>query len=183
MLLYLFSALLIAGAFKTVMEENPAYSALYLALSMALLAGLFYLLGEPFLAGLQLLIYAGAVMVLFVMVLMLFNFKKEQKAPLKSSLKWILPVFLFGTFSGLISLMAFSSLPVSLKDPIEKTGAGESVTALIFTKHALIFEMLGIALLLIAIGVVAIHRIEGQEEEDMAAEDQTKTTGDEKDVI
>ena len=109
-LFYLFSALILLTALKTVSHCNPAYGALYLALTMVLLAILFFLMGAPFLAGLQLIIYAGAVMVLFVMVLMLFDFKKELSKFFNKS-SWIWPVFLFGILSGVISLTAFSSLP------------------------------------------------------------------------
>ena len=155
-LLYFFSAGLLWTAFKTISHRNPVYSALYLACSMILLAGLFFLMEAPFLAGLQLIIYAGAVIVLFVMVLMLFDFKKESSVFFNKT-SWIWPVFLFGLISGLISLMAFSSLP-SNKNTEFLSGA--RIALKLFTKYVLIFELLGILLLVIAIGVVAINRLD-----------------------
>ncbi len=154
-LFYVFSALLLWTAFKTISHPHPAYSALYLAVSMILLAGVFFLMGAPFLAGLQLIIYAGAVIVLFVMVLMLFDFK-----PLKLSKKslWIGPAFLFGMLSGVIGLMAFSSLPVDKGS--EAFFSGSAIAGKLFSKYVLIFEIIGLFLLVIAIGAVALIRLD-----------------------
>jgi len=156
LLFYIFSAGLIFTALKTISHRNPAYGALYLASSMVLLAGIFFIMGAPFLAGLQLIIYAGAVMVLFVMVLMLFDFKKE-KGRLIKGFSWIGPVFLLGLCFGIISLMAFSSPP--LNTDIEIFSA-RSIALKLFTKYVLIFEIIGFLLLVIAIGVVALTRLD-----------------------
>lgn len=155
-LFYMFSALLIWTALKTISHRNPAYSALYLALSMVLLAGIFFLMGAPFLAGLQLIIYAGAVIVLFVMVLMLFDFKKEAGRIFKGHV-WVWPVFLFGLCSGIISLMAFSSLPSNTD---KELFSGKAIALQLWTKYVLIFEIIGFLLLVIAIGVVALARLD-----------------------
>ena len=156
LLFYLFSVLILFTAFKTISHPNPAYGALYLALTMILLSALFFLMGAPFLAGLQLIIYAGAVMVLFVMVLMLFDFQKEHSSFFKKS-SWILPAFLFGLSSGLISLMAFSSLP---ENKGTEFFSGTHIAFKLFIKYVLIFELIGILLLVIAIGVVALLRLD-----------------------
>lgn len=157
LLLYVFSFLLLFTAVKTISHRNPAYGAFYLALSMILLAGIFFVMGAPFLAGIQLIIYAGAVIVLFVMVLMLFDFKKEGSGDFKKS-SWLWPAFLFGLFSGLISLMAFTSLPN--KQQSTDFFSGESIALKLFTKYILIFEIIGLLLLVIAIGVVALSRLD-----------------------
>ena len=157
---YLFSVGLLLTAFKTIFCQNPAQGALNLALSMVLLAGIFFLMSAPFLAALQLIIYAGAVMVLFVMVLMLFNLKKELSVSFKK-IAWIWPVFLFGMCSGLISLMAFSSLPRESSD--NSFLGGRQIALKIFTEHLLIFEMIGLLLLVIAIGVVTLSRLDKEE--------------------
>ena len=156
-LYYFFSALLLLTAFKTISCHNPAKGALHLALSMILLAGLFFLMEAPFLAGLQLIIYAGAVMVLFVMVLMLFNLKKELFVFFKKS-SWIWTAFLFGLCSGVISLMSFSSLPKARTD--NSFLEGKQIAIKLFTDYLLIFEMIGLLLLVIAIGVVILSRVD-----------------------
>lgn len=127
---------------------------------MILLAGLFFLMSAPFLAGLQLIIYAGAVMVLFVMVLMLFNLKNELFVFFKKR-AWIWTVFLFGLCSGLISLMAFSSPP--RENPSYSFLEGKQIALKLFTEYLLIFEMIGLLLLVIAIGVVVLSRLDKEE--------------------
>ena len=123
---------------------------------MILLAGIFFIMGAPFLAGLQLIIYAGAVMVLFVMVVMLFGFQAEKLDLLKSP-GWLAPAFLFGLFFGIISLMALSRPPLNNKMEIF---SANKIALLLFTKYVLIFELIGIALLLIALGVTALSRLD-----------------------
>ena len=159
-LFYIFSALLLLTAFKTIFCRNPAKGALNLALSMILLAGLFFLMSAPFLAGLQLIIYAGAVMVLFVMVLMLFNLKNELSVFFNKKV-WVWTVFLFGMCSGLISLMAFSSLP--MENPSYSFLEGKQIALKLFSEYLLIFEMIGLLLLVIAIGVVVLSKLDKEE--------------------
>ena len=153
---YLFSIIMLWTALKTISHRNPSYGALYLAITMILLAGLFFMMGAPFLAGLQLVIYAGAVIVLFVMVLMLFGFKSESVNFFKTP-AGIWPVFLLGLFFGVISLMAFSSLPSREGDDFF---SGKHIAFQLFTKYVLIFELIGLLLLVIAIAVVALSRLD-----------------------
>ena len=157
LLFYLFSALLLLTGFKTVFCQNPAKGALYLALSMVLLAFLFFLMSAPFLAGLQLIIYAGAVMVLFVMVLMLFDLKNELDDFFKKK-SWLWPAFLFGVCSGLISLMSFSSLPRKNLD--NSFLSAKPIALKLFTEYILIFELIGLLLLVVAIAVVVLSRLD-----------------------
>ena len=156
-LLYLFSFLLLLSGFKVISCKNPARGALYLALSMILLAFIFFLLSAPFLAGLQLIIYAGAVMVLFVMVLMLFDLKQESETFFKSSFKGLIPLFLFGFLASLISLISFSSLP---KNTDTEFLSAKSIALELFTNYALIFELMGLLLLVVAIAVVALSKLD-----------------------
>ena len=156
-LLYLFSFLLLLSSFKVISCKNPARGALYLALSMILLAFIFFLLSAPFLAGLQLIIYAGAVMVLFVMVLMLFDLKKESESFFKNSYKSLIPLFLFGFLASLISLMAFSSLPQKIDTEFL---SAKRIALELFTNYVLIFELMGLLLLVVAIAVVALSRLD-----------------------
>lgn len=158
-LMYFFSICLLGTSFKTISSSNPAYAALYLALSMILLAFVFFLMSAPFLAGLQLIIYAGAVIVLFVMVLMLFDLKKEGEA-FFNRLAWIWPVFLFGLFSGLIALNSFSSLPQQTSLSFLSV---KSIAINLFTNYLLIFELIGLLLLVVAIAVVALSRLDKNE--------------------
>ncbi|MEC9281624.1 MAG: NADH-quinone oxidoreductase subunit J [Bdellovibrionota bacterium] len=77
---YFLEALILLSALGVVLVTSPIYSALFLVLTMIGVAGIFVSLDAFFLAGVQLVVYAGAVTVMFVMVVMLFNLDKEKKA-------------------------------------------------------------------------------------------------------
>lgn len=156
-LFYFFSLALLFCAVRTVTHRHPVYGALYLAGAMISLAGLFFLLEAFFIAGVQLAVYAGAVIVLFVMVLMLFDLKEKEKP---FTLSWIigLPLFLFGITFGAILF----PLSVFIPPPLKALTFFETkqMALKLFTKYLLVFEILGLLLLLIAIGVVALTRLE-----------------------
>jgi NADH-quinone oxidoreductase subunit J len=78
-LFYVFAVVAVLSALVVVGQRNPAYSAFALITAMASLSAIFGLLGSPFIAVLQVVVYAGAIMVLFVFVLMLLNVKEEQR--------------------------------------------------------------------------------------------------------
>ena len=154
-LFYLVSVSLLATAFRTVTHKNPIYGALYLAASMVLLAALFYLMGAPFLAGVQLAVYAGAVIVLFVMVLMLFDLKQTSFFS-QFSPKGLLVFFLGGMILGVILLESFTQ-GSSVQKGVFSTN---ELAQILFTRYLLLFELLGLLLLLIAVGVVTLTRLD-----------------------
>ena len=85
-LFYVFAALAVIFAIMVVanpFSRSPVTSAMFLVLTMACLAGLFTLLHAFFLAAVQILVYAGAVMVLFLFVIMLLDLKEEQRRQIK----------------------------------------------------------------------------------------------------
>src|SRR4030095_7401470 len=76
---WLLAALAVTASVLVVGQRNPMYSVLLLILSFMALAGLYVLLGSPFLAVIQIIIYAGAIMVLFLFVVMLLNIPTEEE--------------------------------------------------------------------------------------------------------
>ena len=166
-LFWLFSAAALFCAFKSAFHRNPVYGALYLAGVMIALAGLFFLLGAFFIAGVQLAVYAGAVIVLFTLVLMLFDLKEETGALFAG--RWTFlragaPLFLFGAVSASV-FFAMISRPASerLAGRNLKIFEVKEIGLKIFTKYLLVFEVLGLLLLLIAVGVVALTRLEKED--------------------
>lgn len=144
------------------LSKNPIVSALSLATSMIGLAGGFFALGAHFIAAVQITVYAGAVMVLFVIVLMLFDIKKEEA---NESYMRFLKIAVVGTVLGLltgtITLSGFdSTTQVFVQDPSSVTPT-KKIATLLFDKYLFAFEVLGILLLVIAIGVVSVSRIKG----------------------
>ncbi|PTN13280.1 NADH-quinone oxidoreductase subunit J [Nitrosomonas aestuarii] len=91
---YLTSAIAVLAASAILIAPHPVHAALYLVISLLALALLFFLLGAPLLAALQVMIYAGAIMVLFLFLIMVMNLRpgQNQSAPLASG--WKGPAFL-----------------------------------------------------------------------------------------
>jgi NADH-quinone oxidoreductase subunit J len=78
---YCLAALALASSVLVVAQRHPIGSALALIATLSALSGIFGLLGSPFIAVLQLVVYAGAIMVLFLFVLMLLNVRREEERP------------------------------------------------------------------------------------------------------
>jgi NADH-quinone oxidoreductase subunit J len=161
-LFYLFSGLALLCGFLVVanpFSRNPVTSAMFLVLSILSLAGLFVLLHAFFLAAVQILIYAGAVMVLFLFVMMLLDLSTDQRRALSR----------FGLVTGVIGVGAFALV---LLGAILGSGAGaieplstptlegrtELLGRLLFTEYVLPFEMISVLLLVAMIGVVLLSK-------------------------
>jgi NADH-quinone oxidoreductase subunit J len=158
-LFYLFAALAVICAIMVVanpFSRSPVTSAMFLVLTMGCLAGLFTLLHAFFLAAVQILVYAGAVMVLFLFVIMLLDLKDEQRRQIKG----------LGLVAGLVSVG--SILAIFIRSLMAtKPGAGLIATEegstvalgkLLFTKYLLPFEIVSILLLVAMVGVVLLSK-------------------------
>ncbi|MEQ1879298.1 MAG: NADH-quinone oxidoreductase subunit J [Bdellovibrionia bacterium] len=160
---FLLATLAVFCALGVVLVPNPIYSALYLAGTMIALAGLFFALGAYFVAGVQLIVYAGAVMVLFVMVVMLFDLKKEKEAFSGSALGFFVK-FIFGALTlGLIAGAFEISRPMHV-DASKATEAATSTKVLataLFSTHVFGFEVISILLLVVIVGAVTMARSKG----------------------
>lgn len=160
---YTLALFILYFAYKTITVPNPVHAALYLVLTMMGVAATFFSLGAEFIAGVQLIVYAGAVMVLFVMVLMLFDLKAELKS------------FSRGLFVGAIKVMSAALLAGmalgAIKSSIDPAGmeptpdvpanATRQIGMILYTQYLFAFEILGVLLLVVAVGVVAVSRVKG----------------------
>lgn len=160
---YMLALFLIFFAYKVISSPNPIHSALYLVLTMIGLAACFYNLGAHFIAGVQMIVYAGAVMVLFVMVLMLFDLKAEIRAFSRGLISGALKVMSAALLAGLALGAANSSVSI-LEEPASNSvtvDATKQLGILLYTKYLFAFEILGVLLLVVAVGVVAVSRMKG----------------------
>ncbi|MES2965850.1 MAG: NADH-quinone oxidoreductase subunit J [Bdellovibrionota bacterium] len=166
-LFYAFAAICLISGIVVVMAQNPIYSALSLAFTMISIAGLFVTLDAYFIAGVQLIVYAGAVMVLFVMVLMLFDLKHEMKSFSKGLLSNGLKLASAGVLLGLLLVYinyTFATEPSFKPSPSDPQAAMLSTKALatsLFSTYLFAFEAIGVLLLVIAVGAVTLSRISG----------------------
>lgn len=163
------SLVIITGALAVILNTNPIYSALSLALTMVGAAALFVTLQAYFLAGVQVIVYAGAVMVLFVMVLMLFDLKNELQAFSRGRFTGAVKIGAIGILTGLLAGALYSAvvLPAAAITQAETDQAATSIGAIrplsekLFLNHVFGFEALGVLLLVIAVGTVALSRSKG----------------------
>jgi len=160
---YAIALFLIFFAFKTISSANPIHSACYLVLTMIGLAGVFYQLEAQFIAGVQMIVYAGAVMVLFVMVLMLFDIKTELRAFSRGLISGFLKIFSAAILAGFALGAATNSIGIVDEGPpkVMSTNVTRDLSILLYTKYLYAFEALGVMLLVVAVGVVCVSRIKG----------------------
>ncbi len=169
-LFWLLAFMTVASGLMVVLMANPIYSALCLAMTMISVAAIFVTLQAYFLAGVQIIVYAGAVMVLFVMVLMLFDLKHELQAFTRGRATGAIKIASVGILSGLIVGAVTVGLSIGGKTTLETanataaagvTDATRSLSEVLFLKNIFGFEALGILLLVIAVGTVALSRSKG----------------------
>jgi len=160
LLFYFFAGLTLISALLVVANpysRNAVTSAMFLVAAMVGLAGLFVLLNAFFLAALQVLVYAGAVMVLFLFVIMLLDLKEDDK---RRANRFAVAVGLLAV--GGIAILAVGALTrsewVHQLPPPELVGSTRSLGELLFTRYLLPFEMLSVLLLVAMVGVILLSK-------------------------
>ena len=148
----MFGFLVIANPFS----RNPVTSAMFLVLTIVSLAGLFVLLHAFFLAAVQVLVYAGAVMVLFLFVIMLLDLKAEEQRRIKL-LGVVGGVFSAAAILG-IFLWSFLNSPVEVMESRSLEGGTVALGRLLFTQYLLPFEIISVLLLVAIVGVVLLSK-------------------------
>lgn len=159
---YALSALLLLSGLGVVLVASPIYSALFLSITMLLLSAIFFVLEAYFLAAIQLMVYAGAVVVLFVMVLMMFDLRKEKQA------------FSGNAFTNLAKIGACLISLVIMMTPVVvffsdskpdwlNTAAlpTKDLSMTLFAKHVFTFEVIGALLLVVLVGSVTLAKSKG----------------------
>ena len=160
-LFYIFSALTLGCGVLVIanpFSRNPVTSAMFLVLTIISMAGLFVLLHAFFLAAVQILVYAGAVIVLFLFVIMLLDLKAEALRRLK----------IYGLIAGAVSVGAIltiflKSLGSTLFNPDLQSapapdGGPAALGKLLFTNYVLPFEVVSVLLLVAMIGVILLSK-------------------------
>ncbi len=159
-LFYIFAVLAVAGALAVILQKRPIYSALSLIVVMGSLAVIYLLLEAEFMAAVQIIVYAGAIMVLFVFVIMLLNAGREkpsQKSWLAQKLGLpILVIFFVQMF--LVLITAFPKSTVSLGGKF--SSSAHSIGRLLFRDYVLPFEITSILILIAILGAIVLARRE-----------------------
>jgi NADH-quinone oxidoreductase subunit J len=159
---YVFATLAVVSSLLVVGQRNPMYSVMLLIVSFGALAGLYVMLDSPFIAVAQIIIYAGAIMVLFLFVVMLLNVSTEERAPGFMSRSAVMTIGAgLSVLLGLQLIWALSHLGPSFFNA-DPDGAEVSSVANIgrtlFTAHAFAFEATSILILVAMVGAVVLAR-------------------------
>ncbi len=156
---YLFSGTILTAALLVIFSRQPIYSVLSLLVAMFCLAALFVMLGAYFVAALQILLYAGAVLVLFLFVVMLLNLGQDALARVspftQRGLGIVVAIALGAQFVWLFSQPALS---IALASTPTQKGTVDQIGQLLFTKYLLPFEVTSFLILAAIVGAITLAR-------------------------
>jgi NADH-quinone oxidoreductase subunit J len=158
---YLFAGLCVASAFMVIAARNPVHSVLYLILAFVNASGLFVMMGAEFLAMILIVVYVGAVAVLFLFVVMMLD---VDFAELKHGALQYLPIGLLigGIFLAELFLVVGSwvigpSVPQTIVAPISKAVSNtEAIGLVLYTQYVYFFQAAGMILLVAMIGAIVL---------------------------
>lgn len=161
-LFFLFAGFCLAGAINLLLQTHPINSALSLIVVMTSLAVLYLLLGAEFLAAAQIIVYSGAVMVLFTFVIMLLNAGREERTLGSKAARRI-------GFPAVVAILAVIALVIRNIQGLGTTSMAQGVTTtedlsrVLFHELLLPFEVTSVLILIAILGAVALARVEGSQ--------------------
>ena len=162
-LFYIVGTIAVLAAVYLIFERNPVFCALYLIQTMVCIAVLYILLEAQFIAAVQMIVYAGAIMVLFLFVIMLLNVKGDEESKRSFPFRKI-PAILMGiALLTVICIILKSKLLQGKQDVytvahIESIGNTQLIGNLLFTDYLLPFEVTSILLFVAAIGAIMLAK-------------------------
>jgi NADH-quinone oxidoreductase subunit J len=167
LLFYALAAVAVGASLLVIAQRNPIYSVLLLIASFGALSGLYVTLDAPFVAVIQIVVYAGAIMVLFLFVVMLLNAPQEQtEADERLHVLVRSGAMRFGGFLA-VALLAELAWALS-RTPGASVGFGTDATTAVaaigrslFTDYAFAFEVTSVLILVAMVGAVLLARREG----------------------
>jgi NADH-quinone oxidoreductase subunit J len=159
---FVLAVVAVAAGVGVILQRNAVRSALFLLVNFCCLAGLYLLLNAQFVALVQIIIYAGAIVVLFLFVVMLLGMENAEEAPDPRPYQWVAGVML-----GVLLMAGIAwGIIVSVRDsvqPLTRTDNVREIGAAMLTDFAVPFELASIVLLVAIIGAVVLakQRLEG----------------------
>ena len=156
LLFILFGGLAIGCAISVVAQRNPLYCAISLIGVFMALACLYVMLAAPFIAAVQVIVYAGAIMVLVVFVIMLLNVEQEERRRIRMG--FLVPAAI-ALAAALIAEVTFILASVDSEPlPVSGVGLTRSIGPALFTQYLLPFEITSILLLMAIVGAMTLTR-------------------------
>jgi NADH-quinone oxidoreductase subunit J len=165
-LFYVFAALAVGCSLGVVLSRNPVGSLLFMTVALFAISGTFVLLEAHFLAAVQIIVYAGAVMVLFLFVIMLLNLGHEAERDLKGGLFAVTTFAVVGAMAGLLARQfgagngGLDAAPGAqeIEAAIARYGAVGAIAEPLYTTYVVPFEITGILLLVAIVGAVVLAK-------------------------
>ena len=163
---YVLSAMTIVSALGVVLYRNPVHSALSLVATLFLLAVYYAFLQAHLVAALQIIIYAGAVMVLFLFVIMLLNLQSDPQEPSRLGMR-VIATLLAAAIAATIGHVVWHALPAGHGDGALPADFGTTtgLAHVLFSDYLVAFELTSVLLLIAVVGAVVLARREPDEEE------------------
>lgn len=155
---FFFAGLAVAGALNLILQRHPIHSALSLILVMVSLAVLYLLLGAEFLAAIQIIVYAGAIMVLFVFVIMVLNAGEEERTSMSRMARYVgLPLAtVFVVEMAWLLYIGWPDKRLVAADIF--VGTAEKLGLALFRDFLLPFELTGVLILIALLGAVVLAK-------------------------
>jgi NADH-quinone oxidoreductase subunit J len=165
-LFYAFAGIAIVAAIGVVIARNPVGSLLFMVATLAAISGTFVLMEAHFLAAVQVIVYAGAIMVLFLFVIMLLNLGHEAQRDLKWGTFSIVSAGVVGGIVGLLALQLRGSDVALATGPgaeaiaaaTAEYGAVGAIARPLYTTYVVPFEITGILLLVAIVGAIVLAK-------------------------
>ena len=160
LIFFVLAGLAVLGALNLVLQKHPIHSALSLIVVMVCLAGLYLLMGAEFVAAVQIIVYGGAIMVLFIFVIMLLNAGEEERTDFSKIAKFAgLPLALALTASIAAGVAkSGASVPGSGQQVIPK--ATEQISSMLFKEFVYPFELTSFLILVAIMGALVLAQRE-----------------------
>lgn len=164
-LFYVFAAVAIGGGLGVVLAKSPVGSLLFMVTTLASLAGTFVLLEAHFLAAIQIIVYAGAIMVLFLFVIMLLNLGHDYQRDLKGGGFAVLSFTVVGLVAGLLArgILGAEGLAegpggAAIDAALQEHGVVGAIAQPLYTDYVVPFEITGILLLVAIVGAIVLAK-------------------------
>ncbi|MCC6146808.1 MAG: NADH-quinone oxidoreductase subunit J [Anaerolineaceae bacterium] len=157
-----FGLVVAASALGMLLSRNAVYSALFLVLNFATVAVLYLILGAPFIALVQITVYAGSIMVLFLFVIMLLGAEKMPPGEPLRGHRWLAIVFGLVFLAELVLFLIYrGGMQAVVNAPSLEFGSPAAVGMMLFQKYTLPFEVTGFILVVATVGAILFTRGEG----------------------
>ena len=162
---WLLAGLTVGGALVTISRRNAISAVMALVATFFGLAAMYAMLSAHFLAAIQILVYAGAIMTLFVFVVMVLNRDEAEPWALRGVLTKALGIAAIVYFTVKSGAFLFADVPAKVEPPPPEWGGVASVGELLFTQYLFPFEALSLMLLIAVIGAVVVARTPKKQED------------------